>query len=164
MEAENRGGGRQFQRVLWAIGEARRRRLNPPDAADRASGAGQAGSTVPAGTAADVGLTPWTANGACLDLSVAVRGGQALLNVVGELDAETAPRLMGRVQALADDGARSVIVDLGGAAVGAGGLDVLVAASALLEELNGELVLKSPRAHALRLLDLAGLSNSFVIC
>lgn len=65
---------------------------------------------------------------------------------------------------MADDGARSVIVDLGGAAVGAGGLDVLVAASALLEELNGELVLKSPRAHFLRLLDLAGLSNSFVIC
>lgn len=48
MEAENRGGGRQFQRVLWAIGEARRRRLSPPDAAYGASGAEGAGSAVPA--------------------------------------------------------------------------------------------------------------------
>ena len=33
MEAEYPGSGRQLQRVLWAIGEARRRRLSPPGSA-----------------------------------------------------------------------------------------------------------------------------------
>lgn len=163
MEAEHRGG-RQFQRVLWAIGEARRRRLSAPGAAEPPPAAREAGSTIPAAIAAGLGLTPWTAKGADLGLSVAGRGGQALLSVAGHLDAGTAPRLMARVQALADDGARSVVVDLGGAAVDASGLDALVTASALLEELNGELVLKSPRSDTLRLLDLAGLSDTFVIC
>ncbi|HET7719631.1 MAG TPA: STAS domain-containing protein, partial [Acidimicrobiales bacterium] len=68
------------------------------------------------------------------------------------------------VQALAEAGARSVIVDLGGAVVDAGGLNALVTASARLEDLKGELVLKSPRSDTLRLLDMTGLSNSFVIC
>ena len=161
MEAEYRGGGRQLQRVLWAIGEARRRRLSPPGAAGATPGAVDAGPTTGAAFAAAVGPTD---RGAYLDLSVAGRGGKALLSVTGELDAETAPRFLARVQALAEAGARSVIVDLGGAAVDAGGLNALVTASTLLEDLRGELVLKSPRSDTLRLLDMTGRSNSFVIC
>lgn len=162
MDAEHRGGGRQLQRVLWAIGEARRRRLSPPDAADAALRAGDAPTA--GGEVAATGPAPWTAKGAYLDLSVAGRGGKALLSVAGELDAGTAPRFLAHVQALAEAGARSVIVDLGGASVDAGGLGALVTASALLKDLRGELVLKSPRSDTLRLLDMTGRSDSFVIC
>ena len=161
MEAEYPGSGRQLQRVLWAIGEARRRRLSPPGPAGATPGAVDAGSTTGAAFAAAVGPT---ATGAPLNLSVAGRGGKALVSVAGELDAETAPRFLAQVQALAEAGARSVIVDLGGAVVDAGGLNALVTASARLEDLKGELVLKSPRSDTLRLLDMTGLSNSFVIC
>lgn len=161
MEAEYRAGGHQLQRVLWAIGEARRRRLSPPGDAGATPGAVDAGPTTGATFAAAVGSP---ATGAPLGLSVAGRGGKALLSVTGELDAETAPRFLAQVQALAEAGARSVIVDLGGAVVDAGGLNALVTASARLEDLKGELVLKSPRSDTLRLLDMTGLSNSFVIC
>ena len=160
---------RLVQRLLWSVGEARRHRSSEPVAGEpvlpeRPPEAQAPRSTIPAAMAAALGFASSPTTGTRLDLSVGVRGGQAVLGVGGELDGETAPIFLERVQALADGGARSVIVDLGGAAVDARGLDALVGASALLARSKGEIVLKSPRSDTLKILDLAGLGSSFVIC
>lgn len=64
------------------------------------------------------------------------------------MDWSTAPEFLDRMRALVDGGARSVVVDLGGAELlDHAGLIALVSASTLLEETKGEMLLKLPRAR-----------------
>jgi anti-anti-sigma factor len=149
---------RLVQRLLWSVGEARRHRPSepvlaerPPERVERPPAVEPPPATIP------TALAP-------LELSVTTRGAQAVLSVVGELDGETAPAFLRWVHSLADEGVRSVVIDLGGAHVGLGGVDALANASASLARRKAEMVLRSPRSNTLKLLDLAGLGGSVVIC
>lgn len=157
--------GRQAQRLLWPIGDAYRR--SAVVIAGRLAGAEVAGTPIPAAGASFAPAlgAPAGAGAPHLDLSLAVHGGRAHLSLVGELDGFTAPEVLRRVRALVEGGARSVVVDLGGTEViDSHGLAALVSASTLLDQHKGEMVLKSPRSATLKLLNLAGLGNRFVIC
>lgn len=160
MNAEHR----LVQQLLWSVGEARRLRRSKPVLADRPAAAEAPSATVPAALAAALGLPAVPAKHSPVELSVTTRGARAVLSVVGGLDGETAPAFLERVRSLADEGARSVVIDLGGAEVDPGGVDALAGASALLARRKAELVLRSPRSNTLKLLDLAGLGSSVVIC
>lgn len=165
MNAKNR----LIQRLLWSTGEARRRRLGAPMPAGPALGrrrpeAQPHWSPRSDGIADAVGPPSSQGGSPRLELTVAVRSGQAVLGVLGQLDGETGAAFLERVQALAEQGARSMVVDLGGALVDEGGLDALVGASGIIDRHRGELVLKSPRSETLKLLERAGLGAGFVIC
>ena len=61
------------------------------------------------------------------------------------MDRWTAPEFLNRVRALVDSGYRSVVVNLGRAEfLDHAGLVALVTASTLLDEIKGEMLLKSP--------------------
>ena len=87
------------------------------------------------------------------------------LEVVGGLGGANAPEFSEAVRTLVGAGARSLVVDLGQATVvDHSGVSALEGARTLLSLHNGELVLKSARSGTLRLLELAGLGDSFTVC
>lgn len=119
--------------------------------------AADTGPIGPAGVAAPGAAGP--------GLSVVGRGAPFDLIVTGELNGFTAPDFLDRVLALVEEGARSIVVDLGGVeVVDSQGVAALATAQALLVSLTGELVLRSPRSRTLTVLDAAGLGDRFVIC
>lgn len=156
MNAEHR----LVQRLLWSVGEARRHRRGDPVLAERPPGAEAHPATLPAAP----GFPALPGTRLPVELSVTTRGARAVLTVLGELDGDTAPAFLERVQSLADEGTRSVVIDLGAAHVDPGGVGALARASALLAQRNAELLLRSPRSSTLKLLDLAGLGSRVVIC
>ena len=92
-------------------------------------------------------------------------GGHVYLEVVGELRGANAGAFSDAVRTLVGAGERSLVVDLAQATVlDQSGVSALDGARMLLSLHNGELVLKSPRSGTLRLLELAGLGNSFTVC
>ena len=80
MEATHPQAGRQIERLLWAVGEAHRRR--------RGDDGWAKGRGAPALGAPNC------------HMQVAVGGGHAHLSVVGALDGATAPAVLARVDAL----------------------------------------------------------------
>ena len=99
-----------------------------------------------------------------LDLTVAIRGDQAQVGLVGELVAGTAPDLLERVLRLADDGARTIVIDLGGVdVVDTHGMAALASAATLLRHLKGEMILESPTPCVLELLHAEELGARFII-
>lgn len=159
MDAAVNAEHRLVQRLLWSVGEARRHRRSEPALAEGSPAAEAPPATLPA-----LVLPALPATHLPVELSVTTRGARAVLSVVGELDGDTAPTFLERVQSLADEGTRSVVIDLGGAHVDPGGVDALAGASALLAQRKAELVLRSPRSSTLKLLHVAGLGSSVVIC
>lgn len=160
---------KMVQRLLWAIGEGHRRGREEvvAEVPTEPKVAEMADTTIPAAIAAAVGLGAgrFSAPHTRLGLSVAIRGARVHLSLVGEVDWVTAPEFLDRMRALVDGGARSVVVDLGGAEfLDHAGLLALVSASTLLEEAKGEMLLKSPRSGTLEKLSRAGLSDRFIIC
>jgi anti-anti-sigma factor len=90
--------------------------------------------------------------------------GQSQLTVHGRLDASNAPAFLRAVQALAAEGIRSVVIDLGGADVSSAGVAALATALVYVQQRDGEVVLKSPRAGTLTQLSQAGLLDRFPLC
>lgn len=141
--------GRQVQRVLWSVGEAHRLRRSR-----RQPATGQATARSDSST--------W--RGSRCELVTTRRGGHVYLSVVGDLDAASSRPFSEAVRALVDGGARSVVVDLGRAAVVEGpGLAALEAGRSAAQARHGELVLKSPRSATLALLERSGLSGAFPV-
>jgi anti-sigma B factor antagonist len=88
----------------------------------------------------------------------------ATLVVAGELDMYTAPRLREALVELAARGALVVTVDLAGVTfVDSTALGVLVGGLKRLRQCNGDLVLRSPRPGALKVLEMTGLTRVFTI-
>lgn len=93
----------------------------------------------------------------------AAQGRRSRITVLGRLNASTAPAFLQIVHSLVADGSRSVVVDLGGAEVSVAGVEALAIALAHVSQRHGELVLKSPRSHTLKLLSQAGVLDRFPV-
>lgn len=156
----------RVQRLLWAIGEAHRQR-RAGDSIARAPGGAPTvdDASVPASATAGVGPgMNGVATSPALSLSVSVLGGHAILGLAGHLNGLTAADFLERVLGLVAEGARSIIVDLGGTeVVDPQGLAALDDARILLASASGELVLRSPRSATLELLSRTGTGDRFVI-
>ena len=90
--------------------------------------------------------------------------GAATLHVVGELDLDTAPTLEHALASIENQDVATVVIDLSGLAfIDASGLHLLVKALKRQRESGGEVVLRSPRPHTVRVLEMVGLTSVFRI-
>ena len=97
-------------------------------------------------------------------LLVSQAADQAVIDIRGELDVYTAPQLREQLASLFDQGARHVVVEMGQMDfIDSTGLSVLVAALKRLRENEGDLTLRSPKANALKILEITGLNRVFDI-
>lgn len=82
--------------------------------------------------------------------------------LAGAIDAGTSPVLREHLQELYEQGARQVVVDLGGVElIDSSGLGLLVAALKRYRESDGNIALRSPSHHVQKILDTTGLSSLF---
>lgn len=96
------------------------------------------------------------------DIFVVRTGRAAVVQVCGELDLSTAPRLDEQLVILADEGVVDVTVDLAGLDfMDCSGLRALVAGVQRFREQGGDLGLRSPRPSTRRVLKVLGLTNLF---
>jgi anti-sigma B factor antagonist len=155
------------QQVLWAIGEARRRRAQAP---------GSATPTIPGhgpphalagppprpgrpGPARRVTVPPGG-----LDVTLDGDPAHQVVHLVGELDIASAPCLRTHLRRLAAGGAHEVEVELDELEfMDASGLAALLDGRKWLRHQGGDLVLVSPTAPTRRLLRLTGLVDVFSV-
>lgn len=84
----------------------------------------------------------------------------ATVEVHGELDVSTAPKLQDRLHDLITEGKRDLIVDLAGMTfIDSTGLGVLVSALKRAREAGGGLVLREPRPSARKVFEISGLAQ-----
>jgi len=91
-------------------------------------------------------------------------GDQAVIRVVGELDAATGPRLHDELDALASGGMPRVTVDLAKLTfISSAGLSVLVTALGRVREMGGDLCLQAPSPLAVKVFEMTGLTSLFAV-
>ena len=94
------------------------------------------------------------------DMFVVKSGRTAMVQLCGELDLSTAPRLDELFASLADEGVLDVTVDLADLDfIDSSGLQVLVVGLKRLREQGGDLGLRSPRPSTRRVLEITGLTS-----
>ena len=101
-----------------------------------------------------------------MELSLATRtvAEHTVLEVGGEVDVYTAPRLRDRLVELVDSGARSVVVDLAGVEfLDSTGLGVLVGAMKRLRVANGRFGLVCSKESLLKIFRITALDQVFPI-
>ena len=101
-----------------------------------------------------------------MELSLATRtvAEHTVLEVGGEVDVYTAPRLRERLVELVDTGVRSVVVDLGGVDfLDSTGLGVLVGAMKRLRVANGRFSLVCSKEALLKIFRITALDQVFPI-
>jgi anti-sigma B factor antagonist len=99
----------------------------------------------------------------CLIRERELDGGERLLEVAGELDLSSAPRLKWALAAALEDGAREIIVDLSRVGfIDSTALGVLVGAQRSLHG-GARMAIACPHAHLMRILELTGLDGTFEI-
>jgi anti-sigma B factor antagonist len=101
-----------------------------------------------------------------MELSLATRtvAEHTVLEVGGEVDVYTAPRLRERLVELVDAGARNVVVDLGGVEfLDSTGLGVLVGAMKRLRVANGRFGLVCSKEPLLKIFRITALDQVFPI-
>lgn len=88
--------------------------------------------------------------------------GIAVVNVQGEVDVYTAPRLREELHRCLDQGNHQIIVNLAEVAyMDSSGLGVLIGALKRAREEKGDLLVAAPNARISRILDVTGLSKIF---
>lgn len=98
------------------------------------------------------------------EVAVSQDDGEAAVQVLGELDVYTAPRLREELLRLIGEDVRIVTLDLAATTfIDSTGLGVLVAGLKRLREHDGDLKLKSPNAGVLKVLAITGLTRVFDI-
>jgi anti-sigma B factor antagonist len=100
-----------------------------------------------------------------IDFAVAVHVSEDLtvVDVQGDLDCYTAPKLRTVLVELAD-GPRRVVLDVGGSTfIDSTGLGVLVGALKRLRQQGGDMVLRSPSPGTARLFEITGVDKLFDI-
>ena len=101
-----------------------------------------------------------------LNIELDLRGDQAVVRMVGELDMATAPKLRETVIKLLQPslGIGVVILDLSEVSfVDSTGLGVLAGSRQRIEREGGALVLRGPRPNTVKVLEVTGLDRVFVI-
>jgi anti-sigma B factor antagonist len=89
-------------------------------------------------------------------------GGVAVVNVQGEVDVYTAPRLREELHRCLDEGKNKIVVNLADVAyMDSSGLGVLIGALKRAREEHGDLVVAAPNARISRILEVTGLSKIF---
>jgi anti-sigma B factor antagonist len=104
--------------------------------------------------------------GACMELSVATRlvSEHAVVEVGGEVDVYTAPRLRDRLNEVVGSGQRHLVVDLTKVDfLDSTGIGVLVGVYRRLVRTDGSLVLVCPHEKLLKILRIAGMDTVFKI-
>ncbi|MGQ9523956.1 MAG: STAS domain-containing protein [Armatimonadota bacterium] len=93
-----------------------------------------------------------------------VEPGIAFLQLIGEADANTAPRLRQEVQFWLDQGVAYIVVDLSQITyIDSTNLGVLVGALKRAREKGGEVVIVSPSRRVVRLFEITGLGKVFAV-
>jgi anti-sigma B factor antagonist len=96
-----------------------------------------------------------------LTMDVVDSDGHAIVAVNGEIDFSTAREVRERLITLISNGARHVVVDLGGTAyMDATGVDMLVHTFKLLSALGGTLSIVCPQEHLAKLFRISSLSDA----
>jgi anti-sigma B factor antagonist len=91
-------------------------------------------------------------------VTVVRSGTDAVVMLAGELDMATAPDLADVLESLVAGGPGEIVVDLAGLSfVDSSGLAVFVTTQTALHEQGRRLSLRSPRRHAVRVFEIAGL-------
>jgi anti-sigma B factor antagonist len=99
-----------------------------------------------------------------LHIATSGDGDQRLVEVIGELDVSTSPRLREVMLDLIDDGARTIVIDMSQLnLLDSTGLGVLVGVLKRVLQHGGDLELRSPRHGARRVLEITGLDRVFTI-
>jgi anti-anti-sigma factor len=99
-----------------------------------------------------------------LNLTTARDGTRAVVAVEGELDAHSAPTLDEEIARLNGDGVSDVVLDLSATLfLDSFGLRALLAAQRSVADHGGRLSLRGPSKAVARLLDIAGLTEQFVV-
>lgn len=99
-----------------------------------------------------------------IELQVDRNGSSATVQVTGEIDLTSAPRLDDEVTGLIEDSVTHLTIGLGAVSfMDSTGLRVLLKASKLLESTGGTLVLAQPSDPVRRLLEVSGLDTHFQI-
>lgn len=99
-----------------------------------------------------------------LDLQTRTEGDWAVLDVAGEIDVYTAPKLRERLLDLVKAGRYRIVVNLEGVDfMDSTGLGVLVGGLKRVREHDGQLVLAGPQAPVRRVLAVTGLNKVFAI-
>lgn len=118
------------------------------------------GDTVPASAQHDRSAIPGVIEFA---VSVQISEDVAIVEVRGDLDCYTAPKLRAVLIELAD-GPRRVILDVRGSTfIDSTGLGVLVGALKRLRQRGGDMVLRSPSPRTARLFEITGVDKLFEI-
>lgn len=87
-----------------------------------------------------------------------------VVSVHGELDALTAPMIRALVDTLEEQAHTRITLDLSAVTfLAAGGLGLIAGSAAQLRRAGGELVLRSPTAQVLRILDITGMSGRIAV-
>lgn len=96
------------------------------------------------------------------DISVVKSGDAAVVQLCGELDASTAPRLDELLASLADEGVRNVTLELADLDfIDSTGVRTFVLGLKRLRQQGGDLGLRSPRPSTRKVLEITGLTSLF---
>jgi len=99
-----------------------------------------------------------------LRVDVTALNGTGVITVAGDIDITSCRKLREELVRLMDDGVTTVVLDLSSMEfVDSTGLDVLVGAQKRLRQRGGELVLRSPRPAAQKVLEITRLDTVFTI-
>ena len=94
-----------------------------------------------------------------------VRQGLGLVEVSGEVDLYTAPRLKDEIVALLDEGAANMVVDLSQVTfIDSTALGVLIGGIKRVHTVGGELVMVARSRPVQKILAITGLDKVFVVC
>ena len=94
------------------------------------------------------------------ELTVTRDGGVATVHAAGDLDLDTAPRLLAEVKRLLEERVEALVVDLGGLAfVDSSGLGILVACWRRAQAANVEFRLLNPTEDVTMTLEITGLDQ-----
>ena len=99
-----------------------------------------------------------------LSLTTDLDGARAIVRINGELDAYSAPGLDEEVTRLIADNVTDLVFDLSGTDfLDSSGLRAILTAQHAVTDREGRLALRSPSTSVRRLLDIAGLTEQFII-
>ena len=99
-----------------------------------------------------------------LGVNVRHARGHVTIDLVGELDLATAPRLRDQLAQVSEDGADHITLDLTGLDfIDSTGLSVLVMAYTRAQSSGGALTVRHPSAAVMRIFEITGLASVFTI-